>query len=228
MDEVATELARRLEQGRLLSARDQADPRVEGLRAGRRLRFGFWKSNRQSGWYVESNASKKFPFMMVVVRHLWGDKAVIRRGAMIDVELGDADFDRIWRVEAAPADTARQVLDAELRALLTPFEASLIVEDGKVRLEAPGSKIVVPSADELDAAADVVVATAERMRRVAEQQGGRSRAEREGEVEQLKTLRGALWARATWWERLIITLVALALVAAVCGYLWGTFGGLFG
>ena len=101
MDEVAAALAARLEQGRQLSPRDHADPRVEGLRSGRKLRFGFWKSNRQSGWYVEANTSKKFPFMMVVVRHLLGDKAVIRRGAMIDVELGDADFDRIWRVEAS-------------------------------------------------------------------------------------------------------------------------------
>jgi hypothetical protein len=97
-----------------------------------------------------------------------------------------------------------------------------------VRLEAPGSKIVDPTAKELDAAANVVVAIAERMGRAAEQQGGRPRAEREAEVERLKTLRGALWARATWWERLIITRVARALVAAVGGYVWGTFGGLFG
>ena len=72
MDEVAAELVRLLEQGRLLTPREQADVRVEGLRAGRKLRFGFWKSNRQSGWYVESSASKEFPLMMVVVRPLGG------------------------------------------------------------------------------------------------------------------------------------------------------------
>jgi hypothetical protein len=114
MDEVAAELVRRLEQGKRLSAADQADPRVEGLRAGRKLRFGFWKSNKQSGWYVETQASKKVPLLMLLVRHVRGDQPVIRRGAMVDIQLGDAEFDRAWRVEAAPAETARLVLDAEL------------------------------------------------------------------------------------------------------------------
>ena len=217
-------LAGRLDRGRLLQRKAHSDAQVEGLRGGHKLSIGFWKSNDTSGWFVEARAAK-LPLLLSVARHRVGDRAVIARGAMVDLEIGDTEFDRVWRIEGAPVDTAKRVLDAEVRSLLAPFDAVLLVDERKISLCPVGDKRVDPSFEELDAAATLVATVAARVALAGRElaPGDPSRAARREEVKRLKASREELWARATWWERLVLVVVGLLLLAGACGFVYGTF-----
>lgn len=63
---------------------------------------------------------------------------------MVDLTLGDPGFDAVFRVEVAPADVARELLDPELRKLLASYPASdLYTVDGEhgVRILRPGGGV---------------------------------------------------------------------------------------
>ena len=224
MSDIAQALAARLESGKVLKPKERSGTRVEGKRGGRLLRFAFWKQNDSSGWLVTTRGAK-LPLVISVARHRLGEGAVIERGAMLDISLGDESFDAAWRVEGAPLDTTKSVLDAEVRALLSPFDAILEVDEERICLAPPGSKIVQPTVAELDRAADLIVAVADRVARAAAELGPKhpSLAERRKQVKALKARQQQLWARATWWERILIVFAATVLLAAACAFLYGTF-----
>jgi hypothetical protein len=59
-----------------------------------------------------------YPLSLNVHRHGWLDGPKIERGEMVDVQLGDPRFDAEFLVEAAPAEVAKQLLDAQVRRFL--------------------------------------------------------------------------------------------------------------
>jgi len=63
--------------------------------------------------YVEVELPAAHPLSIHVRRHALGDRRSIRRGDMVDIELGDPEFDRTFLVEAAPSEVVADILDAQ-------------------------------------------------------------------------------------------------------------------
>ncbi len=67
------------------------------------------------------------------------DGAFTRARLAIDVKTGDPEFDRRFRLEAAPADVARALLDASVRGkLLALHPVELEIEGALLRVAKPG------------------------------------------------------------------------------------------
>ncbi|MBA3502073.1 MAG: hypothetical protein H0T65_17045 [Deltaproteobacteria bacterium] len=67
---------------------------------------------------VDAEIPEKYPLLLLVRKHGWLDKGKIERGEMVDVVVGDAEFDERFLVEAAPAEVARILLDPRERSYL--------------------------------------------------------------------------------------------------------------
>lgn len=75
-------------------------------------------SSAENWTHIEVEIPKAYPLAIHVRRHLGADQRVIARGDMVDVLVGDREFDDAFLVEAAPADVVRALFDAEVRAML--------------------------------------------------------------------------------------------------------------
>jgi hypothetical protein len=76
-----------------------------------------------------------YPFVLHLVAHDWNDREHLDARAMIDVVVGDEAFDRRFRIEGAPADVVKRVLDPEMRAwFLSESGIELHASDGRARL----------------------------------------------------------------------------------------------
>ena len=82
-------------------------------------------SSAESWTEVTADLPRGYPLSLRVLRCPPQPEAV-RRGDLIDVEVGDADFDRAFLVEAAPSDVVRALLDAPARAFLVQFGGMLV------------------------------------------------------------------------------------------------------
>jgi hypothetical protein len=72
------------------------------------------------------------PFLMDLRPQTAAEQRAIERGHAVDVELGDAGFDRDFVVEAAPSEVIRVLLDAPLRAelrALAPCRLTLVASE---------------------------------------------------------------------------------------------------
>ena len=87
---------------------------------------------------VDAEFPDKYPLAFFMQKHGWGDAGKIARGDMVDVIVGDAAFDRAFRVEAAPADVARVLLHDRARGYLLQLAEKLWFEITTVRT--PGAK----------------------------------------------------------------------------------------
>ena len=108
--------------------------------------IGFRMTTRGSGksttyWTeVDAELPAKYPLRLFVRRHGWRDQTKIDRGEMVDVIVGDPEFDNRFLVEAAPAQIARILLDPRERSYLMQLEERLhfdidtITVDGKAIL----------------------------------------------------------------------------------------------
>ena len=100
-----------------------AGNRVEGKYSG--LPVVYLLETRGGGstselWtYVDVALPRAYPLTIHVRRQLGSDRAKIAWGEMVDVEVGDQEFDPLFLVEAAPADVARALLDPEARGFLS-------------------------------------------------------------------------------------------------------------
>jgi hypothetical protein len=76
----------------------------------------------------------------------------VRRGEGVDLVLGDPTFDATWIVEGAPAERVERVLRhpwfrERIMALAGLARASILVEEGKVTIEATGDDFAGPAID---------------------------------------------------------------------------------
>ena len=75
-------------------------------------------SSAESWTHIHVDVPKKYPLAVHVRRQGRRDHALVARGEMVDVLVGDRAFDDAFLIEAAPADVVRLLLDAEVRRLL--------------------------------------------------------------------------------------------------------------
>ena len=68
--------------------------------------------------YVDIAVPENYPLALNVCRHGWLDGNRIARGTMVDVQVGDAEFDAAFRVEGAPADVVAGLFGPVMRAFL--------------------------------------------------------------------------------------------------------------
>jgi hypothetical protein len=61
---------------------------------------------------------RAYPLVLRIRRHRWRDAARIDRGELVDVLVGDKDFDPAFLVHAAPAEVTRILLDDDTRRFL--------------------------------------------------------------------------------------------------------------
>ncbi len=111
LDSIARELAGRVD-------RNQAIGRYRDLPVSYRFERRSVGSRSESWTEVDVRLARGYPIELHVRRQDSTDAALIADGAMIDVEVGDVEFDPEFLVEAAPADVARTLLDREARCYL--------------------------------------------------------------------------------------------------------------
>ena len=84
---------------------------------------------------IEIDIPPGYPLSLHVCKHELFDRARIMRGTMVDVNVGDPDFDALFRVEAAPADVVARLIGPKMRAfmmsrpdtvLLTPAQRATV------------------------------------------------------------------------------------------------------
>lgn len=89
-------------------------------------------------WWTEIDVvvPAAYPLAIHVRRQRWLDRRASARGAVIDLQLGDAAFDDAFVVEAAPEDVAHILLDAPVRSFLMAQQRveldTLVVGERKV------------------------------------------------------------------------------------------------
>jgi hypothetical protein len=152
---------------------DRRDRVARGLRKGvpTAVRFALRGTGYERTSYerrrteIDVHMPSGYPLSLHVRRHEWTDLHQIERSAMVDVQIGDAAFERAFLIEAAPARIARLLLDTSVRRLLASYDAAVLTNeqrDGK-----PVLRLSVPSwlgNEAITVAVDVLVAVAKALR----------------------------------------------------------------
>src|SRR5258705_12091107 len=105
----------------------------DSLRVEYRLRDRGTGKHRDPWTEVSAELPAKYPLAIYVRRQGYSDEERIARGEMIDVQVGDPAFDAPFRLDIAPADVARRLLDQPTRTLLAaydPVELFTVEHDG--------------------------------------------------------------------------------------------------
>lgn len=76
-------------------------------------------SNSETWTEIDVELPARYPLALQVRHHGWFDQGKIARGEMVDITFGDAAFDDLFLVEAAPADIIRELFDARVRFQLS-------------------------------------------------------------------------------------------------------------
>ena len=76
---------------------------------------------------IEIDIPPGYPLSLHVCKHELFDRARIKRGTMVDVTVGDPDFDALFRVEAAPADVVARLIGPKLRAFMVSRPDTLLL-----------------------------------------------------------------------------------------------------
>ena len=85
---------------------------------------GYERTSAERQWTeVDVYLPPGYGLALYVRRYDWTDQHQVERGTMVDIELGDAEFDRQFLVEAAPAQIASSLLGPAIRGLLARHEA---------------------------------------------------------------------------------------------------------
>ena len=118
-----------------------------------------------------------------IVRQTDYDVAAVRRGRGTDLEVGDAIFDELFLVEAAPADVIPHLLDGATRALLQEWQP-IGVKTLEAKDDQPGGLLVekptwLGTPQAIEAMLTIAVHIVERIP-LAFAQADRARAERHG------------------------------------------------
>jgi hypothetical protein len=195
-------------------------------------------SSAQSWTEIDVVLPQLYPLSINVRRHGWLDAGKIERGTMIDVDLGDPEFDAAFLVEVAPADVARVLLDAGIRSMLAvhrTLELTTTLDGDRriLRLAILGwlehRELALPALDGVariagrvrEAYAIVEAAATARdtgspYRPLADDRAARAAADaRAAEVQTIEALRAERAAHTK-----LVTTIAIAIIAALIGLAW--------
>jgi hypothetical protein len=118
------------------ASRNGVEGAIDGVRVSLSYETRSSGSSSEAWTYVDAALPRGYPLTLRLRRHGWFDAGTIARGEMVDVIVGDPVFDEAFRVEGAPAEVVRRILQADARALLSahdPVELDT-QPDGTVRL----------------------------------------------------------------------------------------------
>jgi len=91
---------------------------------------GYERTARERRWTeIDVKLPRGYALSLYVRRHDWMDPHYIERAAMVDLEIGDAEFDRQFLVEAAPAAIVRMILDAPARRWLADHDGAMLTTE---------------------------------------------------------------------------------------------------
>ena len=172
------------------------------------------------------------PAALHIERHRLGDRAKVRRHEMVDLELGDRHFDRMYRVEGVPAEVVQRAIPPAVRGfLIDRRHAELETRDSALRFACQGW---IMDAEQATAAWDALIAVEHGLRdgsaavdrahskpsedapfraEPVEEVVRRSREERSSEVAELERVRAQRLAGQAH-RRDVIAAVTLALTLA--------------
>ncbi len=219
---------------------DTDDNAVEGNLDGKELAYrltyhGAGKQRRP--WTEVLVKIPDVPFVLELREQSSSEISLRERGLAVDVVTGDPAFDDAFIVEAAPADVARHLLGADVRALLVglqPVKVVTLALEHQLRIEKTGHIVEKELADRLidaavalgnvreaiaaaDAALDASSGAAGGPFR-AETDATAARAARAARADELIHLHGAQQRRATFLKQtffLVLGIVVFVLAAAV-------------
>jgi hypothetical protein len=103
-------------------------------------------SNTVPWTHIECDLPPGYPLALNIRRHGGSDQRRIERSEMVDVELGDPEFDAAFVVEGAPADVVRQMLPEEVRSFLLLRGGLEVATDGGVLRLAIAERVDAPDA----------------------------------------------------------------------------------
>jgi hypothetical protein len=159
-------------------------------------------------WYVRTSVEHAPPLLLGARGKFQGEEAAVRRGAVLAVEVGDEAFEKEYLVEAAPKETAKQVIEEDVRRAIT-------AAGGKVEVAIDGSTITVSGGGYAYAVADVEAGlallhlVADRLEAVvatrrAAHPSKKQLEEEDEQVAHLRKLRESFWIRATPIQRVLM------------------------
>ena len=79
--------------------------------------------------FVDVALPENYPLVLNVRRHGWFDGGRIKRGNMVDVQIGEAIFDEALRIEAAPAEIVANLIGPKLQAFLLMHPKATLTTD---------------------------------------------------------------------------------------------------
>ncbi|MCC6995473.1 MAG: hypothetical protein IT370_12750 [Deltaproteobacteria bacterium] len=88
-------------------------------------------SSSESWTEIDATPPAGYPLSLLLRAHGWFDSGKIERGDLVDVTIGDPEFDGRFVIEAAPADVVRHLFPPELRAYLMSRK-QLTIDTAKV------------------------------------------------------------------------------------------------
>jgi len=146
---IAAALGGMVEGSSVVASRDGVELRVTRATRGSGKSKEHWS-------YVDAPLPPGESLTLNVVTHGLFERGAIARGTMIDLTTGDEAFDRRYRVEAAPADVALRLLDADVRGYFNDREVELLTEDGRLRLAVRGRLDVDQTVGAVDLARSII------------------------------------------------------------------------
>lgn len=188
---------------------------------------------------IDVELPRRYPLTLHVRRHESGDRAAIARGAMVDVEVGDAAFDDAFLVEAAPADVVRHLLTPAVRRYLTGSRRVELLtppdREGILQLALKGWDVQLFEVDEaLDLAIEIAASVRDAFAEVEaetpavpagagspfrqeldDRPAREAQARREDEVARVADLRPAREARSGIYPAIAVAIVGTIVVAVL-------------
>ncbi len=182
---------------------------ADGTRGGIPLHVVWKRGRKVLTWYVESIAAG--PKLLASVRRRgMGDPGAIASGAIVEVTTGDAEFDRDWLVEGAPAARTKLVFDEGVRRAIASAEMAVEMDEAKVNVGVSGAQF---TAHDIERGIAAVFAVRARLNAIASSSA--SAPSDDAAIAGLLVKRDNIWARASWPARIAIVVFNAVLVAAL-------------
>lgn len=215
LDAIARDLAAALEGGQARRAKNAQERVITGRLRGVHVTLSCDGSNQLRGWRVHAKGAAP-PLLVSVDKRAIGETSE-------PIPTGDAAFDAEWIVTGAPADTARLLVDEDVRAAVARAgDVSFAIDDGAVDLSGPNTGAFYGAADVLRGA-ELVVLLRERLAALA-RSGVGAGADAERAVAARRAADERVFANVSWPGRVALIAAGLLLAAAVIFGVRGCFG----
>ncbi len=228
LTEISADLARDLEGARETRA-VLHEHELEGTCRSRGLIVNLRdKLPSKVGWCVTVPMPELFPVLLLARRIRPGEQPVIRRGGILPLEFGDAEFEAHHFVEGVPRVAAKAVASRKMRQAVIALapHGRLTIAGNKVEVAASGEPYDV---EDVRRGIELALLVAERLdkhrdKRAMAPLDSQELADERAEVERLRALQESFWIRATWADRFKLSAIVGGAIGLVVWIVWALSG----